>query len=294
VSEKFDLNPDDIRWFTVEACPVCGGTEQLRSEPLDVEEYRFGNESIQVPIQRISLLNCRECGYLIKSVVPSPRFLEQLFTRQAGEVWADDYGFTDEVKVLRELTGGRSFEVLDIGASNGGLLKALTRDGLVGRRSALDVVMYPGFDVWVHGEFIRGFADSEDLSWSGKPYDMVTMFDVVEHLYDPDQAFANLRRLVKQGGFVIIETGDSKSYWPRKFRARHWWYAGLFEHHIFWSENSLRYVAQGHGFSTLDIQERRHKSRIAASARNDLLSAAQTLLYSVHPTGYKKLAKAVG
>jgi len=49
--------------------------------------------------------------------------------------------------------------------------------------------MYPT-ERKVSGEYISGFVDSEDLLLSGEPYDVVTMFDVLEHLYSPELALS--------------------------------------------------------------------------------------------------------
>jgi SAM-dependent methyltransferase len=214
-----------------------------------------------------------------------------VFAQQAGNVWVDSYDFADETGVILGLVGSEVFDLLDVGASSGGLLKALS--GFKGRRSALDIVTHPGLDLWVRGEFIHGLADSEDLSWSEEPYDIVTMFDVAEHLYDPNQAFNNLQDLVKPEGFVVVETGDSNSDWPRKFGVNRWWYACRFEHHILWSRQSFENIAAKYGFRILTFQKKRHKERATIPMWRDLVDIIGIALYRLRPTAYGKFVKAV-
>lgn len=281
----------ESRWLLVEACPVCGNSGEARSANLHLDKYRHGDEVIPLPWRGVRLVQCGNCGLAFKDVVPSPGFLAEVFTRQAGKMWAGVYDFAEEARVVEDLIGDRPFDVLDIGASNGGLLAALQGEG---RRSALDVVMHPGLERWLHGEFVRGLVDNENLVWSEKPYDVVTMFDVAEHLYRPNQTFVNLQRLVKPGGFVIAETGDLRSTWPQRFGTHRWWYACRFEHHVLWSEESFRNIAKRYGFRVVDFRRKRHKERSTVPMWRDLVDVAGIGLYLLTPDSYGNLTKLAG
>lgn len=283
---------EESMWISVEACPACGNESSSPLGKLAIEEYRFGDERIPLPHGGVEISQCRDCGLVFKNTLPSAQFLAAVFRRQKGKIWAGEYDFSEEVELLRNLGSTSSFDLLDIGASNGGLLKAFS--DTEGRRSALDMISHPGLEEWIRGEFISGLAESKELSWSGEPYDVVGMFDIKEHLYDPEQAFSNLRLLVKPRGFVVAETGDVQSYWPRKFGVHRWWYACLFEHHIFWSRYSLERMANRHGFCLIDFQRKRHKDRSKISLKRDLLAVTKSLSYRLNPEQYMKLARAVG
>jgi hypothetical protein len=120
------------------------------------------------------------------------------------------------------------------------------------------------------------------------------MLDVAEHLYKPDQAFANLRQFIKPGGFIVVETGDVESSWVKRFGVGHWAYACLFEHHIFWSKQCFEYIAAQHGFRVLDVQRKRHKRASITPLRRKLVEAGKAGLYQLTPSGYRKLVRAVG
>ncbi len=280
------------QWLVVEACPACGGSRRACSSPLRVDEYRHGDEVIPLPQGGVYLVRCGECGLVFKNIVPSPSFLEEVFARQAGKMWASGYDFSEEASLIRELVDGKACDSLDIGASEGGLLRAL--HDLEGRRSALDIVMYPGLETSIQGEFVHGLADSQDLSWSCEPYDVVTMFDVAEHLYSPSQAFANLQHMVKPGGFIVVETGNAESAWPRKFGVHRWWYACRFEHHNVWSKESFEKLAAEHGFRTVQFRRKRHKERAKMPLWRDLVDTLGIALYYVSPAGYGRLTKLAG
>jgi hypothetical protein len=95
------------------------------------------------------------------------------------------------------------------------------------------------------------------LNWSGRPYDVVTAFDVLEHIYAPSVAMANLRALTKSGGIVIIETGDTDSVTPDELRR--WYYLAYFEHHIAWNARAIAAIADRFAFDVLSVEQKRHK-----------------------------------
>lgn len=212
--------------------------------------------------------------------------------RQADRVWTDEYRFNPEVDTIKKLTKGKEFDLLDIGASTGGLLKACTN--MEGRRSALDVLRNSYIDNYIRGEFIQGLLEDSNLTWSNKPYDIVTLFDVAEHFYQPDIAWLNLNKLTRKGGFVIIETGDTEANWPRKNGLNNWLYARLFEHHVFWNQNSLFFLAEKHGFRIVNWTKKRHKKVIIYSLSTKLFNFIKVIIYTNSPRFYKRLAQKAG
>ncbi|MCW5604558.1 MAG: class I SAM-dependent methyltransferase [Burkholderiales bacterium] len=282
----------EAQWIAVDDCPACGAVGGTVRASIPDSHYVFGKERIPLPESGIPVVCCRICGLAYKSTVPAPAFLAELFGREGEATWADIHDFSTEAAILRHLRGGRAFDLLDVGAADGSLLGACSGNDATGRRSALDVMRYPGIDARLKGEFIEGFLDDASLTWSGEPYDVVTLFDVLEHLYRPRLAFENLQSLLKRGGLAFVETGDAASFWPQHFGISQWWYVRLIEHHVFWSRRSLERIAAAHGFEVISWERRRHKSRsslVRPSLAVDLLKVG---LYCVARDRYAALARA--
>jgi ubiquinone/menaquinone biosynthesis C-methylase UbiE len=55
----------------------------------------------------------------------------------------------------------------------------------------------------------------EQLPFSDNYFDIVTMIDVIEHLYDPDYAISEVRRVLKPGGFAVIST-PNLAWWVNR------------------------------------------------------------------------------
>lgn len=293
-SQQTDPQEIGAQWTAVERCPACGSRGGVASAPIPDRHYVFGSERIPLPRAGIPVIACGACRLAYKPAVPSPAFLAGLFERQAAVAWPGVHDFSAEVALLQRFARVDALDLLDVGAASGAMLKACAARVDSGRRSALDVVRFPGIDACISGEFIEGFLDDENLTWSGEPYEVVTMFDVLEHLYRPQVAFANLRSLLKQGGLAYIETGNAESFWPNCFGINQWWYVRLIEHHVFWSRHSLESIADANGFELVYWEKVRHKSRrriCRASLAPELLKIG---LYGVARNRYAALARVFG
>lgn len=281
-----------MKWLNVNICPACECCDTLFQGKLQGFAYKFGDEVILFPSSGIPLVKCSQCTLIYKTVIPSSNFLAEVFTQQAAKVWANKYNFSDETNILKNLAGGEIVDLLDVGAANGELLKACSN--IKGRKSALDIIKQPELNIYNGGEFIQGILDNPALSWSKNPYDIITLFDVIEHLYKPDCAFRNLKLLIKDGGFLVIETGDVESYWPQSFGVNQWNYAGLFEHHVFWSRTSLARLAKKYGFQVVSWTQKIHKSSFKISVKSKIGSFIKSELYRLYPKGYYHLSLLLG
>jgi 2-polyprenyl-3-methyl-5-hydroxy-6-metoxy-1,4-benzoquinol methylase len=281
--------PDNSKWLNVTKCPACSCSEIIDKGFLVGDHYSFGDEIIEYPSDKIGIVECKNCCLFFKKTLPTPYFLAEVITRQAGKVWNDDYNFIFERKFIEKFLNNKiNFDLLDVGPSNGALLNVFS--DLSGRRSGLDIVQHPGLEKYLNGEFIHGLLDKENLDWSENPYDVITIYDVFEHFYNPKVAFRNLNILLKVKGLVVLETGNINSYYAKKYGVSKWWYVNLFEHHIFWQPNSIAYHAKKHGFEILYIKETKHKSWRNKTIIHKVKQIMKLILWIISPIFYKKLA----
>jgi 2-polyprenyl-3-methyl-5-hydroxy-6-metoxy-1,4-benzoquinol methylase len=281
-----------LQWKSNRECPSCGCEEGISYGKLSATSYKFGDKDIRLPDKGISLIRCNNCSLIYKTKVPSLFYLTHIFANQAHKEWDDKYNFISEKRLFQNLVKKKSFDLLDVGPSNGSLLKTCCELG--GRRSGLDVTKHADLDEYLSGEFIHGLIDDLDLTWSNKPYEIVALFDVLEHSYKPYQAFRNLYNLVKDNGYVVIETGDAGSFWPRKYGISNWWYVNLFEHHVFWTEKSLRFMADKIGFKILLMDRKTHKACKLSSGILHVKNLWKVGLYKLSPNGYRRFAQIIG
>jgi len=266
---------EKTQWLSITACPYCDSKAIASEAKLAARFYNFGNSRIPVPIGT-GLVQCGECSLVYKTIIPGKGLLSKLTAATQASLWASNYDHAAEIEKIRSEVRGE-FSVIDIGAAGGEFLNAMAP--YAQRRSALDILHFERLNVSANGEFITGFLDSPNLIWSEYPYDVVTAFDIFEHLYDPKSALKNIAKLVKPGGLVVIETGDASAV----RRTQNWYYMTLFEHHICWSPRSIARAAEDYGFEIISIENKYHKGLLTVPKATGRL---KRLAYELSPRGY--------
>ncbi|MGP1371583.1 MAG: class I SAM-dependent methyltransferase [Almyronema sp.] len=284
------LKSEMADWIVVKDCPSCKSEKAVDRGKLPLAFYHFAGEKVCIPRKGISVFECKNCKLLYKDKMPSQLLLSQLISNKSDFVWSHQYNFIDETNLINSLfCGSSSYDLLDVGTANGNLLKASAKFG--GRRSAVDIVPYPHLEIKDQGEFIQGFIDDSSLAWSHQKYDVITLFDVLEHLYNPIVAFSNLKKFLKKDGFVVIETGDSDQYWCQHEKISHWQYVRLFEHHVFWNFQAISYQAQKNGFEIVSYTHKQNKHLKDISLLKKIENLSMLGLYFSSKKAYYLLGK---
>lgn len=247
----------DNRFMSAPACPACSCPSRTLLGYLPGRAYAFGRVKIPFPESGIRLYQCEQCSLVYKGDLPPKECLAGIIKREARYHWLNAQTPDTIAQELANLFGA-NYDLIDVGAWSGGLLAACSAAG--GRRSAIDVVQHPDLAGILRGEFVRGFIEDRGLAFSGETYDVVTMFDVAEHLYEPTAAFGNVCQLLRPGGVVVIETGNSDVFKGCREKLATWWYIRLFEHHMVWNQQSFQAMAERHGLHVERIDPVQHKA----------------------------------
>lgn len=106
--------------------------------------------------------------------------------------------------LMRMLTGLGVDRALDIGCADGALVDALLQEGVdaCGVDVSLDAVNASPVKnrlKWVD-------VDEERLPFPNEYFGLVTAIDVLEHLYRPEKAIADISRVLKPGGYFFFTT----------------------------------------------------------------------------------------
>ncbi len=123
-----------------------------------------------------------------------------------------DYEHHAEVIAIRRLLNGRRFgHAVDVGGGYGRLSVILAeyadRVTLVDPSSQqLDLSRRIFGD---HPVIERQLMDAANLKFSNESVDLVTLIRVLHHLPDPGPEFAELSRILRPGGYAVIEAANS-------------------------------------------------------------------------------------
>jgi SAM-dependent methyltransferase len=123
-----------------------------------------------------------------------------------------DYEHYAEVIAIRRLLDGHRFgHAVDIGGGYGRLSVILARYSdrvtLIDPSSQqldLSEHIFPG-----HSAIDRQLMEAADLQFSDQSIDLVTLIRVLHHLPDPTDEFAEMSRILRPGGYAVVEVANS-------------------------------------------------------------------------------------
>ena len=91
----------------------------------------------------------------------------------------------------------------------------------------------------------------EEAEFKNESYDVVTLFDVIEHLPSPNAAIKEIRRILKPNGLLVITTPDIGSL-SAKLLGRNWEEIKRVREHIyFFSRSTLKSMLELNNFKVL-------------------------------------------
>ena len=207
------------------------------------------------------IVRCDQCGFMYQNPQPDPRWILSAYQDVVDSRYDDEregrvHTFTRELERLMGLIApGR---LLDVGSHVGVFLEVGSAlgwqaEGVEPSRWAAEVARSRGLAV------TSGTLD--DLNTEPERYDLVTLWDVIEHLPDPSAELRRLHQLVRPGGLLAISTMDVDAPVARLL-GRSWpWYMQM--HLYYFSRRTLGLLVETAGYEVLEI--RRHRRIVRAA-----------------------------
>lgn len=117
-----------------------------------------------------------------------------------------------ERKVQAFLPRGSSIRYLDCGCDDG--LKTLQRANYIGTKRVFGIESIPERAKKAQKNGIKVFVGDLSIGWpiKSQSIDCITATEVIEHLSDLDNFFAESRRVLKPGGSLIVSTENLAAY----------------------------------------------------------------------------------
>jgi 2-polyprenyl-3-methyl-5-hydroxy-6-metoxy-1,4-benzoquinol methylase len=240
---------------------AAGGPErpELESHPCNL----CGSRSTRPYAVKFGLpiVSCRRCGFVyaeprLSEADRLKRYSREYFYGEYLPVFRADrtgfdldlvarhYGVYLDMADRSAVPGGR---LLDVGCGAGLFLKAAETRGWTGE----GVEVSP-----TAAEYARtvlglrvGSVRLEEAGFPAASFDVVTLLDTVEHLADPRGALALVRRLLKPGGRIILNTPDLASA-SRRALGTAWAVLSPAEHLSYFTARTLRRMLARAGFGS--------------------------------------------
>jgi len=206
----------------VRACPMCGSFRRLRFVEKDGGRY----------------MRCRSCATIYSDPRPNDDVLLSRLNDfapppldgdgRAGAVAAEQWKL--DLLAGLPLPGPR---LLDVGAGTGAFVAAAAAAGYEAEGQdlapAVAAAARRDFDVHVHGVPVR---ELEGV------YDLVTVWDTLEHVTDPPGLLRDVARLLVPGGHLVALSPHADGLSGRILKGR-WWVFGPADHLVMFSVAAL-------------------------------------------------------
>jgi 2-polyprenyl-3-methyl-5-hydroxy-6-metoxy-1,4-benzoquinol methylase len=208
-----------------------------------------------------SYVRCRGCDVVYLTPRPSAGEMQFHYPQEYYRLFQEVVRRGEEqplmrfaLRVLRRrrLPGLKPGRVLDIGCGSGFYLAALREAGWdgegiePGETAAQFARKHCGLPVH-NSNAEEALAACRDGS-----FDLVTMWHVLEHLPDPAKALAEVRRILRPGGTLMLEVPNFSSIWSVLFRSR--WAALEAPRHFFqFTPETLARTIRGAGLRVVRV-----------------------------------------
>jgi SAM-dependent methyltransferase len=231
-------------------CPVCGQTgarEWLRAPD------RFHGRQ-----EKYTLVRCPGCSLVWLSQPPKPTEMQRHYTDAYDRLISaagqnSPHRWRERKKTLAQYK--QSGAILDLGCSSGSFLQSLPSESWelsgieMSADSARSAEANTGAKVFV-GEIL-------EASFPPESFDVITCFDVLEHLYEPRKIMARIAEWLKPGGIFYVLVPNVDSAEARVFGS--YWHGLELPRHLFhYSPASLKFLAESAGFREVSLETRRN------------------------------------
>lgn len=217
------------------------------------------------PENGLGLVQCQNCGLVYVSPRPAADELYALYGEtyfhndESGVVGYTDY-IRDEPNIRKTFAGRlrrlerfiKPGKALDVGCAAGFFLDEAHKRGW--EVEGLDVSAFAVNYVKQRFGYAAQHGSLTDLTYPEGAYNLVTLWDVIEHVPDPKAYIKRAAALLQSGGLLALATPNVDSI-PAKLAGKRWVGYKLSEEHVYYfSVKTLRHLLTEAGFEVIDVR----------------------------------------
>jgi SAM-dependent methyltransferase len=208
------------------------------------------------------LSKCGRCGLVYLTPRPSPD--------EIGAYYPEDYhpflyAIEDERSWLRRLDrryglhkrcravirrAGQPGRVLDVGCATGIFLQGMRQRGW----EPQGVELSPSAASYARSRFGLPVVEGELETAAFEPasFDLVTLWDVLEHVPEPDRTLGECARVLKPGGWLVMSLPNPEA-WEARWFGRYWAGWDVPRHFHVFRQAHLRQYLEAAGFELCEV-----------------------------------------
>ncbi|MFW5891249.1 MAG: methyltransferase domain-containing protein, partial [bacterium] len=226
------------------------------------DDYRIVNVNNQSRVKdNKELINplriwvkCNDCGLIYANPIPDKDSLNEYYSLLAKE---DDINVENRFEFLVRMSNNRlekiekyhnKSTILDIGTGSGVFVGAAIDRGW----EANGLELAEGNCQYAKEKFNIELINKDFYEFDpDEKYDVVTLFEVIEHLRDPVKAINKAKNLLKEDGVFVLATPIRDSLYGKKAKEKNIFWTTV-EHLIYFDKNVIINYLKENGFEVLE------------------------------------------
>lgn len=220
------------------------------------------NSPINKPLYQDTLMMCENCGFITANMNLSEAHLKEVYTENyfKGEEYLNyledkeplQHNFHKRVKGMIALAGKENIQsVLEIGCAYGFFGEVLTKELPNAKYVGVDVVAEP--IQYGKNQLNLPVFEADYLKFKGEPpYTDICMWDVIEHLQNPQDFVKKAYNELAPNGRIYITTGDIGAMLPT-IQKQKWRMIHPPSHLQYFSSKTLCKLLENQGFTIQSV-----------------------------------------
>ena len=233
-------------------CPLCSSKNIQLS--IATEDYSISKEPFEI-------FGCGDCGFHFTQDAPAPEKIAPYYDSEGYLSHSDNKeGWFNQVyhiarramlrkklRLIRRLTNGK--RLLDVGSGTGYFLNHMQQNGY--HVTGVEI------DETVRNVTLKNFGikvnPPEALLEGNLPHkvDVITLWHVLEHLYDLDGYMQSMHRQLDDNGVMLIAVPNHTSYDAQHY-GKYWEAYDVPRHLWHFSPKTVSHLAEKNGFKVVD------------------------------------------
>lgn len=222
-------------------CPICASTARFHCRKESARYYR-----------------CAPCGTIFQYPMPTAEAMAQYVDREYASGPYKEYVRARDLKLLTFRKRARQIvarqpvgRLLDVGCACGYFVEAAVEVGLDASGLELSPVAIASSQDYVRPRLMQGDVNHLVRQKLDR-FDVVTAFDIVEHVFEPLQFLESLTPLLRPGGLLVLSTPDT-GHLLRALMGREWPMLQPMQHTVLFSGKSLTMALERVGFRDVEL-----------------------------------------
>ncbi|PIZ52009.1 hypothetical protein COY27_01490 [Candidatus Woesearchaeota archaeon CG_4_10_14_0_2_um_filter_33_13] len=226
------------------------------------------------------VVKCKRCGLVYINPRLKPELILEGYSLGSDETFVSqskgrEITFSNALKRINNLTNHKRGRILDVGTAGGSFLHVAKKDGW----DVSGCEPNKWLTEWSEKHYNLKITPGTifDGNYKDEYFDVVTLWDVLEHVPNPKLVLLECNRVLKEDGLLVINYPDYGS-WIAKLMGRRWVFL-LSVHLYYFTPKTIKLILNKTGYNV--IKESPHFQRLSLDYLVLRIKAYSKILHSV-------------